>query len=396
MRWTRAALIVAALLSLTTAIALAAFALRDVSVTQESVGHESERAHLVEQTLLAGMYAQRMQQLESALYAAPVWKDALSAYEKAREEYMIAFGYVVARRYDVPKLKALMDRVIDEGRNLQDYSAQAMQHAERALEAGLPLALEPRYVEHDKLTELFHQLQEALRAEDSPLSLTPSEARMDRAAELLRSGLMLMNLGWLLLAAYLGVGWWRRRKPRAAVSPVPARPDELDCVPASDFDRMVAVHLDEAKNDGRSRAMLVVQLTNGPELTRAQGAAAATSLLRKAVERLRRSLPQDDVIAQLGPYEFGVLLAEADSARAHRVASRLVHALAKSMSIGHATIYPSVRIGGAMMPEDGRTPAELIERARAAAGRIALGAEESFAFHPPAPAAPVPATAAAT
>lgn len=396
MRWTRAALIVAALLSLTTAIALAAFALRDVNETQDSVGHESERAHLVEQTLLAGMYAQRMQQLEAALYAAPVWKDALSAYQKAREEYMIAFGYVVARRYDVPRLKALMDRVIDEGRNLQDYSAQAVQHAERALDAGLPLALEPRYVEHDKLTDLFHQLQEALRAEDSPLALTPSDARMERAGGLLRSCLMLMNLGWLLLAAYLGAGWWRRRKPRVAVSAVPARQDELDCVPAADFDRMVAVHLDEAKRDGRSRATLVVQLTNGPELTRAQGAVAATSLLRKAVERLRRSLPKEDVVAQLGPYEFGVLLTEADAARAHRVASRLVHALAKSVSIGHATIYPSVRIGGAMMPEDGHTAAELIERARAAADRVGLGAEESFAFHRPAPATAVQVSVAAT
>jgi diguanylate cyclase (GGDEF)-like protein len=384
MRWSRVALVAGALLCLILAGILGAVAVRDVDATRSNFGHEVERVRLVEQALLAGMYVQRMQQLESAMYAAPVWKDVLAAYERAREDYMAAFGYVVARRLDLPKLKLRLDQAVNEGRILQDYSAQVAERAWIALEQGTPLAFEPRYQDHDKLTEYFHQLQDGLKAAQGGAGRLPSDLRLEQSSNYMRSSLLLVELATLLLVALSILYWWKRRKPAGSVRRNQPAEENQAWLSAAALQRVVSERLANGGAYAQPCALLVVQLANGPQVTQAQGGGMAEQLVRKWADRLHRSLPREDSVGRLGGYEFAVFLSDADSARAHRVASRLAQVLVKSTVMGHVALYPSVRIGGAVAPQDGGDVDTLLNHARTALSGIGSGgSQEPYAFYAP-------------
>jgi diguanylate cyclase (GGDEF)-like protein len=111
------------------------------------------------------------------------------------------------------------------------------------------------------------------------------------------------------------------------------------------------------------------------------GGEAGNVLRRKVAVRLRGALRAADVVAAIGPETFGVLLGHVEAkSDGERVAAKLVRSLQQPIVVAGQPCTVAASVGMAILPDHGKEPAVLLQRALAQAGSVAtLGRTERAA-----------------
>jgi diguanylate cyclase (GGDEF)-like protein len=120
----------------------------------------------------------------------------------------------------------------------------------------------------------------------------------------------------------------------------------------------------------RRFAVVMLDLDGFKHLNDRFGHAAGDDLLRAVAVGLERSMRAQDTVARIGGDEFSVLAPETDERGTHRLAARIVEAVAE-VTAGVDTVEAS--LGIAVFPEDGTTAAALLH----AADQRLLGAKRA-------------------
>jgi diguanylate cyclase (GGDEF)-like protein len=126
--------------------------------------------------------------------------------------------------------------------------------------------------------------------------------------------------------------------------------------------------------------LLVLRIDGFAQAAAQLGAEAGNVLRRKVAVRLRSGLRASDVVASIGPDEFGVLLGRLEArGDGERVASKLVRSLQQPILVAGQPCMVAAAVGMALYPEHGKDAATLLQRATAQAGSVASMGREGFA-----------------
>lgn len=142
--------------------------------------------------------------------------------------------------------------------------------------------------------------------------------------------------------------------------------------------------LKKAASDGRTMALLFVDLDNFKDVNDTLGHAGGDALLREVAARLNRCVSENDMVCRLGGDEFTVLLSDVDRGdAAATVASEIVSALESPFQVSDEHCFVSASIGITLYPNDGDTAAALLRNAdQAMYGAKKLG-RNRFLFYSP-------------
>ena len=133
------------------------------------------------------------------------------------------------------------------------------------------------------------------------------------------------------------------------------------------FDRELANALNRSNRDDRKFAIMFVDLDRFKTINDSLGHAVGDLLLKNVVERLKKCIRKQDVLARWGGDEFTILLSEIscrDDATA--IAQRIIEALKPSFNLQGNYLHVSSSIGIAMFPDDGTDADALLKNADAA------------------------------
>ncbi|MCG3190322.1 MAG: hypothetical protein LKCHEGNO_03030 [Burkholderiaceae bacterium] len=111
-------------------------------------------------------------------------------------------------------------------------------------------------------------------------------------------------------------------------------------------------------------ALLFVDVDHFKRINDSLGHLVGDTVLQAVAHRIVQSLRPVDLVARFGGDEFVVLLADvADRRLVEELVQRLLHAVEAPIPVQGQNIVVSPSIGVAMVPHDGRLPAELIKNA---------------------------------
>ncbi len=126
-----------------------------------------------------------------------------------------------------------------------------------------------------------------------------------------------------------------------------------------------------ARRHGTRAAVLFIDLDAFKPVNDALGHGVGDELLRLTARRLESVVRESDTVCRYGGDEFLVVLAEVlQAADAHRIAQKMLAALATPCVIQTHALHPAASIGFAIYPDDGDDVATLIAHADAAMYRI--------------------------
>ncbi len=126
--------------------------------------------------------------------------------------------------------------------------------------------------------------------------------------------------------------------------------------------------------------LLVLRIDGFAQAAAKLGAEAGNVLRRKVAVRLRSGLRASDVVASIGPDEFGVLLGRLEArGDGERVAGKLVRSLQQPILVAGQPCMVAAAVGMALYPEHGKDAATLLQRATAQANSVATIGNEGFA-----------------
>ena len=116
-----------------------------------------------------------------------------------------------------------------------------------------------------------------------------------------------------------------------------------------------------SKREGRSMAVLMIDLDHFKAVNDQHGHQAGDEVLRGVAEAVRESLRQHDIPGRYGGEEFGVLLPGSDAASAEAIAERIRRKIEWASFAGELKVTAS--IGCAAIHANDLSPASLIARA---------------------------------
>ena len=130
--------------------------------------------------------------------------------------------------------------------------------------------------------------------------------------------------------------------------------------------RLLYRQLDAAltqRAQGRTVALLIVDLDRFKEINDALGHHMGDQLLRQIGPRLAAHLRPDDLLVRLGGDEFAVLLTDTDPASATGVAQRLLEGLREPFDLEGVALHVDASVGLALCPQHADTATTLLQRA---------------------------------
>ncbi len=155
-----------------------------------------------------------------------------------------------------------------------------------------------------------------------------------------------------------------RRKARTAALRYQALHDALTDLPNRVllYDRLQQA-LREAQREGRSLALLLMDLDRFKEVNDTLGHHVGDKLLQQLARRLTALLRESDTVARLGGDEFSVLLPFADAEEALFIAHKIIAAMEPPVVVeGHA-LSARLSVGVALYPDHGASASLLMQRA---------------------------------
>ena len=139
--------------------------------------------------------------------------------------------------------------------------------------------------------------------------------------------------------------------------------------------------LAHARRDKQRVALLFLDLDRFKQTNDTLGHAAGDELLRRAADRIKKSVRESDTIARLGGDEFTIVLPRLASARdAGAIARDLLKALADPFDVEGQKIHAGASIGIAMFPDHGTSSSELLKNADTAMYRAKDQGRGGFVF----------------
>ncbi|RUP25037.1 MAG: EAL domain-containing protein, partial [Curvibacter sp.] len=112
--------------------------------------------------------------------------------------------------------------------------------------------------------------------------------------------------------------------------------------------------LERLDREGRSAALLYIDLDRFKRVNDNQGHAAGDALLREVAARLNQCVRPQDLVGRLSGDEFVVLLTGCTTEQAEQTAQRVLEALGESVQIDGQTHQPQASLGIALFPGDGQ------------------------------------------
>lgn len=152
----------------------------------------------------------------------------------------------------------------------------------------------------------------------------------------------------------------------------------------AEFERRCSDAIESASRARRCMAVLFIDLDAFKIVNDSYSHAIGDRLLAKVAERIGAELGSGDLAGRIGGDEFTVLTTGLDTRdEASGLASRLLLALAKPMTVDDYDIVLSASIGVASFPLDGDSPSALISNADAAMYAAKSEERNAFRFYSP-------------
>jgi diguanylate cyclase (GGDEF)-like protein len=124
--------------------------------------------------------------------------------------------------------------------------------------------------------------------------------------------------------------------------------------------------IDRARQQGRSVALILMDLDRFKDINDTLGHATGDFLLQKVADRLRVSLWDGDMVARLGGDEFGLVLPMANSADTQLVVSKLRSLLEDPFDVNELSLRADASIGVALFPDHADDAGSLMRSAETA------------------------------
>ncbi|MGD2118900.1 MAG: EAL domain-containing protein [Chromatiales bacterium] len=132
----------------------------------------------------------------------------------------------------------------------------------------------------------------------------------------------------------------------------------------------IETSINSARANDLSGAVILIDLDKFKAVNDSQGHAAGDELLVQVARRFKKIMRPKDTISRLSGDEFVAVLVDLDPDKcleiATRTAARLAQALDEPFKIGETRHNISASMGIAVFPQDGKTPAEILQAADAA------------------------------
>ncbi len=136
-----------------------------------------------------------------------------------------------------------------------------------------------------------------------------------------------------------------------------------------------------AQRDGRSFAVLFIDLDRFKQINDALGHMFGDRVLIEVAKRIKSCLRQADTVARLGGDEYVLLLHDADAHGAEITAQRILSTLELPLALDDMSFAVSCSIGIALYPDDGLTMDDLIKNADTAMYRAKERGRAAFRFY---------------
>ncbi len=147
-------------------------------------------------------------------------------------------------------------------------------------------------------------------------------------------------------------------------------------------------HLEQAcagLEEGKSIAVLCLDLDRFKEVNDTLGHAAGDELLKAVAERLQASIHEHDTVARIGGDEFAILQTNAPQPNsATALAARVIETLTRPFDINGHQIVIGTSVGISVAPNDTRNPRDLLKNADLALYQVKGRGRGSYRFFEPA------------
>jgi diguanylate cyclase (GGDEF)-like protein len=159
--------------------------------------------------------------------------------------------------------------------------------------------------------------------------------------------------------------------------------DPLTGLPNRIFlDNRAASAIAQARKEGRSAAILFLDLDGFKKINDSLGHAAGDGLLQLVASRFRACLRGADTLARIGGDEFAVLIESLDDrGTAADVATRIIEALREPFYADGHTLSVGISIGIAIHPGNGDDVKTILRAADRAMYAAKMGGGNAFRFH---------------
>jgi len=141
--------------------------------------------------------------------------------------------------------------------------------------------------------------------------------------------------------------------------------------------------LNSRKRDGRTGAVLMIDLDHFKNVNDSLGHKAGDDILVAAARRLKECVRAEDTVARFGGDEFLVLLDNIEAEYASLVAEKIQRALVRPFEIEQRELHLGSSIGICMFPTDGETVDEILLFADAAMYAAKHAGRKSVCFYSP-------------
>ncbi|HZX33250.1 MAG TPA: EAL domain-containing protein [Rhodocyclaceae bacterium] len=143
----------------------------------------------------------------------------------------------------------------------------------------------------------------------------------------------------------------------------------------------IDVALKSAAREGRSFAVLFIDLDHFKQINDSLGHAFGDRVLVTAAERIKTCLRPIDTAARLGGDEFVLVLHEVDQHQTEMIARRILESLANPVALDNMTFALTCSIGIVLYPADGANADELIKNADTAMYQVKERGRAGYRFY---------------